>query len=327
MAKPYEPAVGDTVLVNSKHVGVVRFIGATNFADGLWIGLEMHKAIGKHNGTVLGVTYFECSTPEAKHGTFVRSDAISPYNEASGGAAAVASLQASARGAAARRTVNGAVMSAAFAALDADAEAQQLQRHSRLAAAGTHEDFTHRATPSLEALDRWEREAAAEGGGGDGEAAGGPELSAPPIEAQVWELMAAFSDGKLPPFRVVLALLCAFRRWAAALPTVLELAVEEGTRLTVVGDTHGQLEDVLTIFTINGVPSAANRYLFNGDFVDRGPRGVEVMCVLMAWALAYPGRRRGGGAAPLRCVSSRRPPAARRPARLWCTAGCSTSAR
>ena len=52
-----------------------------------------------------------------------------------------------------------------------------------------------------------------------------------------------------------------------------------GTTMTVVGD-HGQLQDLLTIFTINGLPSETNRYFFNGDFVDRGRQGVEIVLIL-----------------------------------------------
>lgn len=37
-----------------------------------------------------------------------------------------------------------------------------------------------------------------------------------------------------------------------------------------------------------GLPSSVNKYIFNGDFVDRGPCGVEVMCVLMSLFLAFP---------------------------------------
>ena len=36
------------------------------------------------------------------------------------------------------------------------------------------------------------------------------------------------------------------------------------------GDTHGQLADVLHILYHLGPPSGKNRYLFNGDMVDRG---------------------------------------------------------
>lgn len=41
-------------------------------------------------------------------------------------------------------------------------------------------------------------------------------------------------------------------------PTVQEITVPENHKLTVVGDTHGQLQDLFTIFTINGLPSESN---------------------------------------------------------------------
>ena len=58
--------------------------------------------------------------------------------------------------------------------------------------------------------------------------------------------------------------------------------------MKVVGDTHGQLQDVLWIFEKYGCPSEDNPYLFNGDFVDRGSQGVEILMVLFAWKIAQP---------------------------------------
>eukprot|EP00440_Ansanella_granifera_P074308 gb/GFBE01080639.1/.p1 GENE.gb/GFBE01080639.1/~~gb/GFBE01080639.1/.p1 ORF type:complete len:916 (+),score=226.76 gb/GFBE01080639.1/:1-2748(+) len=57
-------------------------------------------------------------------------------------------------------------------------------------------------------------------------------------------------------------------------------------RLIIVGDTHGQLADVLHILYHLGPPTAQNRYLFNGDMVDRGPQGVEILLILFAFFLA-----------------------------------------
>jgi serine/threonine-protein phosphatase 5 len=50
----------------------------------------------------------------------------------------------------------------------------------------------------------------------------------------------------------------------------------------------GQFYDFINIFKINGVPSETNMYLFNGDFVDRGPFGLEVVLTLFAYKLLYP---------------------------------------
>jgi len=68
----------------------------------------------------------------------------------------------------------------------------------------------------------------------------------------------------------------------------IELDIPEGSSLTVVGDLHGQLFDLLKIFTFNGEPSATNLYLFDGDFVDRGKHGAEVFLTLSAWKVLYP---------------------------------------
>jgi Calcineurin-like phosphoesterase len=56
--------------------------------------------------------------------------------------------------------------------------------------------------------------------------------------------------------------------------------------MTVVGDIHGQLQDLYSIFTINGLPSPTNMYLFNGDFVDRGHNGAEVFFSLCAFKVS-----------------------------------------
>ncbi|CAL1130707.1 unnamed protein product [Cladocopium goreaui] len=63
---------------------------------------------------------------------------------------------------------------------------------------------------------------------------------------------------------------------------VVDLSVADDSQLVIVGDTHGQLEDVLWIFFKYGWPSEQNRYLFNGDIVDRGGHAVEILLLLFA---------------------------------------------
>eukprot|EP00437_Effrenium_voratum_P008079 CAMPEP_0181438670 /NCGR_PEP_ID=MMETSP1110-20121109/22029_1 /TAXON_ID=174948 /ORGANISM="Symbiodinium sp., Strain CCMP421" /LENGTH=417 /DNA_ID=CAMNT_0023562365 /DNA_START=13 /DNA_END=1266 /DNA_ORIENTATION=- len=67
------------------------------------------------------------------------------------------------------------------------------------------------------------------------------------------------------------------------------VAVPPGSKITVVGDIHGQYFDfVHMIQEVSGKPSPQNPILFNGDFVDRGPWSVEVLLCLFAFKLQYP---------------------------------------
>lgn len=72
--------------------------------------------------------------------------------------------------------------------------------------------------------------------------------------------------------------------------TVLELSVSDSKKekLTVIGDTHGQFYDLLTIFKNNGMPSKDNIYLFNGDYVDRGPFSFQVIFLLLCLKSIFP---------------------------------------
>lgn len=64
--------VGDAVKFKD-FPGLVRFIGQTKFAEGIWIGVELDTPDGKNNGSVNGVEYFKCA---ANHGIFVRESML-----------------------------------------------------------------------------------------------------------------------------------------------------------------------------------------------------------------------------------------------------------
>ncbi|CCW67586.1 unnamed protein product [Phytomonas sp. Hart1] len=57
--------------------------------------------------------------------------------------------------------------------------------------------------------------------------------------------------------------------------------------VNVCGDLHGQITDLVEIFKAGGVPPKS-RYLFLGDYVDRGKYGTEVIITLLGLKLLYP---------------------------------------
>jgi hypothetical protein len=62
--------------------------------------------------------------------------------------------------------------------------------------------------------------------------------------------------------------------------------------VTVIGDLHGQYDDVMVIFTdfrVGGFPSDTNQFIFNGDVVDRGDRAVEILALILLAQALFPG--------------------------------------
>ncbi|CAG9817430.1 unnamed protein product [Phaedon cochleariae] len=61
--------IGERVWVSGNKPGHIAFIGETQFAPGDWAGIALDEPIGKNDGSVGGIRYFQC---EPKKGVFSR---------------------------------------------------------------------------------------------------------------------------------------------------------------------------------------------------------------------------------------------------------------
>ncbi|XP_029370944.1 CAP-Gly domain-containing linker protein 1 isoform X2 [Echeneis naucrates] len=99
--------IGERVWVNGNKPGYVQFIGGTQFAPGQWAGIVLDESIGKNDGSVAGVRYFQC---EDGRGIFTRPSKLSrtalPEKEANGGQASPAQRASTASEAAAAGTTS-----------------------------------------------------------------------------------------------------------------------------------------------------------------------------------------------------------------------------
>ncbi|KAH0792107.1 Ser/Thr protein phosphatase [Histomonas meleagridis] len=65
--------------------------------------------------------------------------------------------------------------------------------------------------------------------------------------------------------------------------------IEIDGSFAIVGDLHGNIKDLIKIFHIFGVPPET-KYLFLGDFVDRGQESIAVVSLVLAFVCLYPGK-------------------------------------
>ena len=105
----------------------------------------------------------------------------------------------------------------------------------------------------------------------------------PDSEDPIDHLVSKFWNGELPTPVEMKYVIELTTKVLSDEPNILEL---EGP-ITVCGDIHGQFEDMLEIFNICGLPPYT-KYLFLGDYVDRGSNSIEVLVTLFVLKCMFP---------------------------------------
>lgn len=118
---------------------------------------------------------------------------------------------------------------------------------------------------------------------GSAVAVAGPGAAAPRLSGALDEYLAKAFKGDLLPVDAVKWLCATAAQVFSKEPNVVAL----NAPVTVVGDIHGQFFDLLELFAKAGRPPET-RFLFLGDFVDRGARSVQVVTLLLCLKIRYP---------------------------------------
>lgn len=107
------------------------------------------------------------------------------------------------------------------------------------------------------------------------------------IDDMISRLLEAGYATKLPKPALknaeIVAVCQAAREVLLSQPTLIELSPP----VKIVGDTHGQYQDLLRLFEMCGFPPQSN-YLFLGDYVDRGKQSLETILLLLCYKVKYP---------------------------------------
>ncbi|XP_060660338.1 uncharacterized protein LOC132794104 [Drosophila nasuta] len=107
--------------------------------------------------------------------------------------------------------------------------------------------------------------------------------------AKINELIRLLENGVRPPNQVVpmdkkdIQAVC---RDARQILIDEDMCLSVSAPICVVGDLHGQYEDLLRILKIKGFPPS-QRFLFLGDYVDRGKHSLETLTLLLCYKIKY----------------------------------------
>ncbi|CAE7334425.1 PPT1 [Symbiodinium natans] len=111
-----------------------------------------------------------------------------------------------------------------------------------------------------------------------------PVLADWELEAAWWATQMELQNRRLPCIEVCRLMILEVTRMYRQEKNVVNVSPPDvGARIVVVGDLHGHFSDLAHILRENGEPQSGPggvKYIFNGDFVDRGAWGPEVLLAI-----------------------------------------------
>lgn len=122
---------------------------------------------------------------------------------------------------------------------------------------------------------------------------GDGKTKTPIAESREWtssDLLFIFNSNGLIPHETAIKIIVRGTNRLNKLPNKLNIKAP----VTVIGDTHGQLPDALQVLTKGGLQALTAglknkvKYMYVGDFVDRGPRSVELLLLLLSLQEEFP---------------------------------------
>lgn len=114
------------------------------------------------------------------------------------------------------------------------------------------------------------------------------KISADYTDAFREDILQIINDRQVVEFPVAAKIITDATKLLAMRPVVMHLQSPTDGKVIIVGDLHGQLKDLLHIISLHGQPSPQKIFVFNGDFVDRGPFGVEILLYIYVLLCAFP---------------------------------------
>ncbi|CUG86128.1 serine-threonine protein phosphatase, putative [Bodo saltans] len=114
------------------------------------------------------------------------------------------------------------------------------------------------------------------------------KISAEYTEAFRQDVFQIINDRQVVEFPIAEKIVIDATKLLAIRPVVAYVQTPTDGEVVIVGDLHGQLKDLLHIVSLHGKPGPQKIFIFNGDFVDRGPYGVEILLYIYVLLCSYP---------------------------------------